>query len=120
VPFLILAVPFLDVVLAVVRRTWRRQGLGQADKQHLHHRLMDIGHSHRRAVLLMYLWSLLLTGSGLAVGLIDGRLAVGLILLGLLTLFLVTALPRIAERRGPSEPRTRHSSRGSVPSAPRG
>jgi UDP-GlcNAc:undecaprenyl-phosphate GlcNAc-1-phosphate transferase len=121
VPFLILAVPFLDVVLAVARRTRRRQGLGQADKEHLHHRLMDIGHSHRRAVLLMYLWSLLLTGSGLAVGLIDGRLTVGLILLGLFGLFLVTALPRIAERRGPAEPRppgSRHA--GSVSSTPRG
>jgi hypothetical protein len=73
------------------------------------------------AVLLMYLWSLLLTGSGLAVGLIDGRLTVGLILLGLFGLFLVTALPRIAERRGPAEPRppgSRHA--GSVSSTPRG
>ena len=42
----------------------------------------------------MYLWSLSDLGSALAVGLIDGRTAVGLILLGALVLFLVTALPR--------------------------
>lgn len=105
VPFLILAVPFLDVILAVVRRTWRRQGLGHADKEHLHHRLMDIGHSHRRAVVLMYLWSLLLTGSGLAAGLLDLRLTVGLVALGLLTMLLVTASPRLIRRDSSSGPR---------------
>ena len=75
------SIPFLDVVLAVVRRTWRRQGIGQADKEHIHHRLMDIGHTPPHAVLLMYLWSALISASALAVGLIDGRLAVGAILL---------------------------------------
>jgi UDP-GlcNAc:undecaprenyl-phosphate GlcNAc-1-phosphate transferase len=99
VPLLVLAVPFLDVVLAVARRTRRGQGIGHADKEHLHHRLMDIGHGHRQAVLLMYLWSALLSLSGLAVGLIDGRVAVGLILVGAVTLFLVTALPRLTQRR---------------------
>jgi len=98
VPLLVLAVPFLDVALAVVRRTRRGQGIGHADKEHLHHRLMDIGHGHRQAVLLMYLWSALLSLSGLAIGMIDGRLVVGLILLGAVTLFLVTALPRLTDR----------------------
>jgi UDP-GlcNAc:undecaprenyl-phosphate GlcNAc-1-phosphate transferase len=99
VPLLVLVIPFLDVSLAVIRRTRRGQGIGHPDKEHLHHRLMDIGHGHRQAVLLMYLWSLLLSGSGLAVGLIDGRLVVGLILLGALALFLATALPLLADRR---------------------
>lgn len=95
VPLLVLFIPFLDVVLAIARRTWRGQGIGQADKEHIHHRLMDIGHSHRRAVLLMYLWSALISASALAVGLIDGRTAVGLVLLAALALFLVTALPAL-------------------------
>jgi UDP-GlcNAc:undecaprenyl-phosphate GlcNAc-1-phosphate transferase len=99
VPLLVLAVPFLDVALAVLRRTRRGQGIGHADKEHLHHRLMDVGHGHRQAVLLMYLWSALLSLSGLAIGLIDGRFVVGLILLGAVSLFLVTALPRFTERR---------------------
>ena len=47
VPLLVLAIPFLDVALAIVRRTWRGKGIGQADKEHIHHRLLDIGHSHR-------------------------------------------------------------------------
>ncbi|HEX6843884.1 MAG TPA: MraY family glycosyltransferase [Actinomycetota bacterium] len=99
VPLLVLFVPFLDVALAIVRRTRRGQGIGHADKEHLHHRLMDIGHGHREAVLLMYLWSALISGAGLAIGLIDGRLLVGLILVAVVTLFLVTALPRLTERR---------------------
>jgi UDP-GlcNAc:undecaprenyl-phosphate GlcNAc-1-phosphate transferase len=109
VPLLVLFIPFLDVVLAIARRTWRGQGIGHADKEHIHHRLMDIGHSHRRAVLLMYLWSALISASALAVGLIDGRTTVGLVLLAALALFLVTALPALDRwrRRGdePSEAR---------------
>ncbi len=110
VPLLVLFIPFLDVVLAIARRTWRGQGIGHADKEHIHHRLMDIGHSHRRAVLLMYLWSALISGSALAVGLIDGRATVGLILLAALALFLVTALPALDRWRR----------RGNGPSAPEG
>ena len=99
VPLLVLFIPFLDVLLAIVRRVWRRQGIGVADKEHIHHRLLDIGHSHKQAVLLMYLWSLLICGSALAIGLIDGRFAAGLVLVGAIVLFLITALPRLTERR---------------------
>ena len=97
-PLLVLFVPFLDVALAIVRRVRRGQGIGHADKEHLHHRLMDIGHSHRQAVLLMYLWTGLIAVSGLAVGFINGRLIVGMVMLGAVALFLFTALPRLAER----------------------
>jgi UDP-GlcNAc:undecaprenyl-phosphate/decaprenyl-phosphate GlcNAc-1-phosphate transferase len=106
VPLLVLAVPLLDVILAVARRVRRGQGIGVADKGHIHHRLLEIGHSHRRAVLLMYLWSALISCSALAVGLINGRLEVGVILLVTTTLFLVTALPRLSgHRRNGGDPR---------------
>ena len=104
VPLLMLFIPFLDVVLAVVRRTWRREGIGHADKEHLHHRLLDVGHTQRRAVLLMYLWSALISGGALAVGLIKGRLAVGLILLAAVLLILATALPRLTRENGQHAP----------------
>lgn len=96
VPLLVLAIPLLDVTLAVIRRTRRGQGIGHADKEHIHHRLMEIGHSHRQAVLLMYLWSALISASALAVGLIDGRMVVGTIVVAAIVLFAVTALPRLA------------------------
>jgi UDP-GlcNAc:undecaprenyl-phosphate/decaprenyl-phosphate GlcNAc-1-phosphate transferase len=56
-PILILIVPLVDLVLAVVRRTRAGRSPFAPDKQHLHHRLLEIGHSHRRAVLIMWLWA---------------------------------------------------------------
>lgn len=57
VPILILVVPLADLLLAVVRRTAAGRSPFAPDKQHLHHRLLEIGHSHRRAVLIMWLWA---------------------------------------------------------------
>jgi UDP-GlcNAc:undecaprenyl-phosphate GlcNAc-1-phosphate transferase len=55
-PLTIIAIPAADLVLAIVRRTWRGQSPFAADRGHLHHRLLEIGHSHSRAVLIMYFW----------------------------------------------------------------
>jgi len=66
IPILVLAVPFLDTLLAVGRRMRSGAGIMTADKQHLHYRLLEIGHSHRRAVLILYAWSGLLAGSVVA------------------------------------------------------
>jgi len=57
IPISIMMLPLLDVVWAVVRRTARGQRPWQADSQHLHHRMLQIGHGHRRAVLLLWLWA---------------------------------------------------------------
>ena len=56
-PLAILVVPLADLVLAVVRRTRAGRSPFSPDKQHLHHRLLQLGHSHRRAVVIMYLWT---------------------------------------------------------------
>jgi UDP-GlcNAc:undecaprenyl-phosphate GlcNAc-1-phosphate transferase len=56
-PLAAMALPFLDVLLAIVRRTAAGRSPFAPDKQHLHHRLLERGHSHARAVLVMYLWS---------------------------------------------------------------
>ena len=96
---MVLAIQLLDVVLAIESRTRKGLGIAHADKEHIFHRLMDIGHGHRQTVLLMYLWSALVCGSALAIGVIDGLLVAGVIVAGAVTLFLVTALPRLLERR---------------------
>jgi UDP-GlcNAc:undecaprenyl-phosphate GlcNAc-1-phosphate transferase len=95
VPLLVLAIPFLDVLLAILRRVRKGTGIAHADKEHIHHRLLDIGHSHRQAVLLMYLWSALISGTALAVAFIDGRLLVGAIALVSVIIFAATMLPRL-------------------------
>jgi UDP-GlcNAc:undecaprenyl-phosphate GlcNAc-1-phosphate transferase len=62
IPLLILGVPILDLLFAVVRRASRRQAIDVADKGHLHHRLMNLGHGHRRSVLILWAWTLVLSG----------------------------------------------------------
>ncbi|MBB1254947.1 MraY family glycosyltransferase [Streptomyces alkaliterrae] len=65
-PLTILAVPLADLILAIVRRTWNGQSPFAADRGHLHHRLLEIGHSHSRAVLIMYFWSALIAFGAVA------------------------------------------------------
>ncbi len=62
IPLLILGVPIFDTAFAIVRRASRRQSLDVADKGHLHHRLMNLGHGHRRSVLILWAWTALLSG----------------------------------------------------------
>ncbi len=61
IPLVILGVPILDTLWAILRRTISRQGFSTADKKHLHHRLMNLGHGHRRAVLILWAWTALLS-----------------------------------------------------------
>jgi UDP-GlcNAc:undecaprenyl-phosphate/decaprenyl-phosphate GlcNAc-1-phosphate transferase len=68
-PFVVIAVPVADLLLAVVRRTRAGRSPFSPDKQHLHHRLLEIGHSHRRAVLTMYFWAALVAFGAVAVSL---------------------------------------------------
>ncbi|RYI04857.1 MAG: undecaprenyl/decaprenyl-phosphate alpha-N-acetylglucosaminyl 1-phosphate transferase, partial [Acetobacteraceae bacterium] len=71
-PISILIIPILDLVLAVVRRTRRGQAFYHPDKEHLHHRLLEIGHSQRRAVIIMWLWAALIAFGSVLVSLYGG------------------------------------------------
>ena len=53
-PIVILAVPFIDTLFAMIRRVKRGQHIMQADKSHLHHKLLDLGYTHRQTVILIY------------------------------------------------------------------
>ncbi len=99
IPLFILGVPILDTLFAIIRRAARRQGVASADKKHLHHRLMEMGHGQRRSVLILWAWTALLsafvlypvfTGSGAS------YIPIGAAMLGLV---LFTILhPRIRRR----------------------
>ncbi|MDP9444548.1 MAG: undecaprenyl/decaprenyl-phosphate alpha-N-acetylglucosaminyl 1-phosphate transferase [Actinomycetota bacterium] len=78
-PLAILLVPLLDLALAVVRRTRAGRSPFSPDKQHLHHRLLEIGHSHRRAVLLMYLWASLVAFGTVVLSLFTGWRSAGVL-----------------------------------------
>ena len=92
-PISILIVPMVDLLLAVVRRTRAGRSPFAPDKQHLHHRLLEIGHSQVRAVLIMWLWAGLVAFGAVVVSLYTGpvmwiSLAVGTVITVALTFVL--------------------------------
>jgi UDP-GlcNAc:undecaprenyl-phosphate/decaprenyl-phosphate GlcNAc-1-phosphate transferase len=62
IPFFILGVPLVDMAFAFVRRTAQGTGFHTPDKDHIHHRLLRLGHGHRRSVLILWAWTALLSG----------------------------------------------------------
>jgi UDP-GlcNAc:undecaprenyl-phosphate GlcNAc-1-phosphate transferase len=72
-PVSLLMVPTVDLVLAIIRRTRAGRSPFAPDKQHLHHRLLEIGHSQRRAVLIMWMWAGLVACGAVLTSLYSGR-----------------------------------------------
>jgi len=120
IPLFILGVPLLDTVFAVVRRATRRTGVATADKEHLHHRLMDLGHGHRRTVVLLWAWTALLSGFVLVpvfTGRGDGIVPLGLVALALLLFTLLAPRWRRAAANGRNGARHRGDADEPQPSA---
>jgi UDP-GlcNAc:undecaprenyl-phosphate/decaprenyl-phosphate GlcNAc-1-phosphate transferase len=99
-PIAVLAIPFVDLLLAIVRRVRRGQSPFAPDKEHLHHRMLEIGHTHRRAVLLLYFWSAVLAFGAVAMAVSSGP---WLVLAVAAALFaggiLAAAIPRLRSAR---------------------
>ncbi|QCQ90578.1 MraY family glycosyltransferase [Rhodococcus sp. SGAir0479] len=89
----VMFIPILDLLLAIVRRTRAGVSPFSPDKMHLHHRLLQIGHSHRRVVLLIYLWVAILAFGAVGSAIIDRRVVVLLVAGGLVFALVVTAVP---------------------------
>ncbi|WP_300610032.1 glycosyltransferase family 4 protein [Trebonia sp.] len=95
-PAAILVIPYADLLLAVIRRTLAGKSAFAADGQHLHHRLLNMGHSHRQSVLIMYLWAALFSGT--VVGLSQVRIRViwlALATVGAMVVLLLATMPRL-------------------------
>jgi len=104
IPLFILGVPILDTLFAILRRATRRQGLATADKGHLHHRLMNLGHGQRRSVLILWLWTALLSGFVLYPVFTNSGDAIAPIAIVALGLLLYTVLhPQVRRARDASE-----------------
>ncbi len=65
VPIIIMAVPIFDTFLAIIRRLIRGQPVYKADVDHIHHRLIKEGFSHRQTVIVIYIWSIFLSAAAL-------------------------------------------------------
>src|SRR5580704_6893675 len=132
VPAAIFIIPYADLMFAVIRRTRAGKSIMAADRQHLHHRLLNIGHSYRQSVLLMYQWATLFSVTVVSLSVVRTRLVVFVVAtaVAVLTLLPVTmprlrpwrlfrgpqAIPAVA-RRGTAAVAAH---RGTVPSAYRG
>lgn len=99
-PIATLALPILDLVLAYVRRTRKGQFWFVPDRGHLHHLLLDRGHSHRAAVLLMWGWTALIAVGLVLVTLGNRLVALGIVGVALIVMLLLTLLPRRAPGGG--------------------
>ncbi len=113
IPLIILGVPLFDMAFAIVRRVRKGSSFAEADKGHLHHRLMDLGHGQRRSVAILWGWTALLSGLVLYPVYTesdDGILPIGIaaLALALYTIFHPTARDERARRRerdpGATEP----------------
>ncbi|MFB9860430.1 glycosyltransferase family 4 protein [Salinicoccus siamensis] len=64
-PIIILAVPFIDMFFAALRRYRSNVSLVKADRSHIHHRLQNLGYSHAESVVLIYFIALLYSGASI-------------------------------------------------------
>ncbi|MBX7433563.1 undecaprenyl/decaprenyl-phosphate alpha-N-acetylglucosaminyl 1-phosphate transferase [Mycobacterium sp. Y57] len=106
-PFLlviaVMFVPALDMLLAIIRRT--RAGLSpfSPDKMHLHHRLLEIGHSHRRVVLLIYLWVGIVAFGAASTIFFDPKDTAAVMAGAIVVAVIVTAIPLLRGRETPAD-----------------
>ena len=116
VPAAILLIPYADLLLAVFRRT--RAGLSPfaADKKHLQHRLLAIGHSHRASVMIMYLWAALFAGTVVLLSIMRTKLLVlALVTVAGVMVLLLASMPRLRWWTRRSTPRLAPAVAGPVP-----
>lgn len=100
VPLIALAIPIIDTGMAIARRLRKGMPVTHADKEHIHHRLLNMGHSQRQAVLLLYFWTALLCGLSLALKFMNNNRLLWIVLGITVGLFLLTAIPRVVRGDG--------------------
>lgn len=94
IPLAVLVIPFLDLVLAVLRRVRKGRSPFSADRGHLHHKLLDLGHSHRNAVFVMYSWSAWFAYGAILFALVDGPWVVPVLVATFVAALTLTLWPR--------------------------
>lgn len=99
------ALPVLDLVMAVVRRVSQGKSPFTADRQHIHHRLLDLGHTHRRTVLVLYLWVSAIAFGAVSFSIFPSSFAAGLSVILLTLAAVATAVPVAQGKIGRGKPR---------------
>ena len=100
-PAAIMLIPYADLLMAVIRRARKGMSPFAPDRKHLHHRMLDIGHSHRTSVLIMYLWAALFAGSVVWLSIVQTPLIVLVIVtVGAMLALLFVSMPGCARGAG--------------------
>jgi UDP-GlcNAc:undecaprenyl-phosphate/decaprenyl-phosphate GlcNAc-1-phosphate transferase len=119
-PAAVMVIPYTDMLRAVIRRVRAGQSLFAADNKHLHHRMLEIGHSHRSSVLILYAWAALFAAVVVGLSIVTAPLAVlaGITLAAMLILVLLS-IPRLRwwERRSAPAPASARPASAARPSA---
>lgn len=109
-PLAVLLLPLLDMGLAVVRRVGSGRSPFHPDRMHLHHRMLALGHSHRRAVIILYVWTAVFVGAATALV----WFSTAVVLIGLAIGVLAALVLTLGPLRGRSTP----DGGGAPPGAP--
>ncbi len=120
-PAAIMLIPYSDLLMAVVRRTRAGMSPFAPDRLHLHHRLLDIAHSHRASVLIMYLWATVFSGSVVWLSIVRTPLFVlAIVTVACVLALLLVSMPRLRLwSREPAPPRRAARASG-APESPAG
>lgn len=97
-PIAILIVPLLDFLLAVTRRLRAGKSPFSADRKHLHHRLLDMGHTHFQSVLIIYGWTAVLSGGCLLFLFLPAAWVLAILAVGVIICAIVTFAPMMSRR----------------------
>jgi UDP-GlcNAc:undecaprenyl-phosphate GlcNAc-1-phosphate transferase len=101
-------IPALDFLLAVLRRTKERRHPFSADKRHLHHRMLALGHTHRQAVLVFYLWAAVITSGAVALAFAPWQRVLWPEVAGVAVALAITASPWVRALRISHRPAETH------------
>jgi len=92
-PLMVMAVPLIDMGLAIIRRTLRGESPFAPDAHHLHHVLLRAGHSHRWAVGVLYVWTAVLSFGTVSIVFLPAVTAVAFLATGIVVASLITFSP---------------------------
>ena len=93
IPIVILGIPLLDTFFAIVRRCYQNRHIFKPDKEHVHHKLLDLGLSHRQTVLVIYAVSIFMGTSAYFLNLVSTDRA--LLILAVLSIVVIVLAEKI-------------------------
>jgi UDP-GlcNAc:undecaprenyl-phosphate GlcNAc-1-phosphate transferase len=112
IPVIILGIPVFDTLFAIIRRVNNQTPIFGADKAHLHHRLMDMGLSHQKSVVIIYIVSALLGAAAVVMAYVSSPKA--LLILAVVLVFIIVGALRVGITSGGTRVKEAHPKQGQI------